>query len=123
MNLDQDQIPPISTLSDDLPAVWFYANDDGEYYVPVSEESDQRQAWRRCEASASVALVPDGRQTIPCSECETYHHCEEGYGCDTHPECPTTPCPPPAPTDVWTFLNVDDRDEFRAGIAYQWAKP
>ena len=88
--------------------------------MPVAEEPDQRRAWQRAEASTSVALVPDGRQTLPCGECESYHHCEEGYGCDYHPDCPKTPCPPPESTDVWTFLNVSDDDEFRAGCGYAW---
>lgn len=116
-----ESFPPIPVLSDELPAVMFYENEDGEYYVPVTEEPDQRRAWMRCEASASLALVPDGRQTLPCSLCEVYHRCEV-YGCPVHQDCPTVPCPAPEPTDVWTFLNVDDKDEYRAGLGHAWEK-
>lgn len=107
----------------DVPAVTFFENGDGEYYVPVAEEPDQRRAWLRAEASTSVALVPAGRQTLPCGDCEMDHHCGETKwdgGCDAHPGCPKTPCPPPESTDVWLFLNVDDHDEYRAGLAFAW---
>ena len=115
-----DDLPPIAVLGDDIPAIWFYEDFEGAYFVPVSEEPDQRRAWQRAEASTSVALVPDGRATVPVSDCEEGHYCREPYSCDAHPACPGTACPPGEPTDCWLFQNVDERDEFRAGVAFQW---
>jgi hypothetical protein len=116
-------LPPIPTVTEDLPAVSFYTDEDGGYWVPVDVERDQRRAWLRCEATSGVALIPEDppRLVSNLSDCELGHACREGWTCDAHPGCPDTPCPPAEPTDVWAFVNVDERDEYRAGLFHEWS--
>ena len=114
--------PPLTEITEDVPAVSFYCDEDGGYWVPVEEEPDHRLALLRAEATSGVHLIPEDppRVMAPVRNCEIGHQCRDEWTCDAHPECPTTPCPSSVQTDCWAFLNVADTDEFRAGLLYAW---
>lgn len=91
----------------------YYANEDGDHWVLASVATTEEAAAAVVLGYTDWPIYASGEQkpiTASFQDDEEGHRCGPG-GCDDHPECATTGCPPPFKAEAWRFEDAGD-DEY-----------